>query len=167
MKTVLLVRHAKSSWDNITLNDSDRPLNDRGKKNAPEMAERLLARNISIDSFISSPAKRARKTAEIFSKTYKKNKDKILIIPDLYGATPEAFENAIAAAPSNASSIAIFSHNPGITDFVNTLTEVRIDNMPTCSVFAVKTHIDRWEKFREASKEFYFFDYPKNKESDD
>ena len=162
MKTVLLVRHAKSSWDDITLSDFERPLNDRGKKNAPEMAERLLKKDIAIDAFISSPAKRAKKTAEAFAKVYKQDKDAVMLIPSLYEAQHENFLKAIEEAPRKASHIALFSHNPGITDFVNTLTEVRIDNMPTCSVFAVKVAIDDWREFQAARKEFYFFDFPKN-----
>jgi phosphohistidine phosphatase len=167
MKTVLLVRHAKSSWDDISLSDFERPLNDRGKKNAPEMAERLLKKDVAIDAFLSSPAKRAKKTAEIFAKAYKHDKDKVILVPSLYEAHSENFLKAIEDAPRDAASIALFSHNPGITDFVNSLTEVRIDNMPTCSVFAVKVKVDDWRNFREATKEFYFFDFPKNKNGDD
>ena len=167
MKTVLLVRHAKSSWDDISLSDFERPLNDRGKKNAPEMAERLLEKGIAIDAFLSSPAKRAKKTAEIFAKAYKQDKEDVLLVPALYEARPDDFLKAIEEAPRNASRIAVFSHNPGITDFANSLTEVKIDNMPTCSVFAVNVKVDDWRDFGNASKEFYFFDFPKNKTGDD
>ena len=66
-KTLLLIRHAKSSWDNFALTDFDRPLNDRGKNDAPEMAKRLIDKKINIDAFISSPAKRAKKTAKLLS----------------------------------------------------------------------------------------------------
>ena len=167
MKTVLLVRHAKSSWDDITLSDFDRPLNDRGKKNAPEMAERLIKKDVLIDAFLSSPAKRAKKTAEAFAKAYGQDKDQVILVPSLYEAQHENFLKAIEEAPETASHIALFSHNPGITDFVNSLTEVRIDNMSTCSVFAVKVPIMHWREFRDATKEFYFFDFPKNKSGDD
>ena len=167
MKTVLLVRHAKSSWDNISLSDFERPLNDRGKKNAPEMAERMLKKDIAINAFLSSPAKRAKRTAEVFAKSYKQDKEKVILVPGLYEAQQEDFLKAIEEAPRDAANIALFSHNPGITDFANSLTEVRIDNMPTCSVFAVKVNMNDWRDFREATKEFYFFDFPKNKTSDD
>jgi len=66
MKTLLIVRHAKSSWDNAALNDIDRPLNLRGKHDAPVMAKRLIRAGVKIDLFVSSPAKRARHTAGIF-----------------------------------------------------------------------------------------------------
>ena len=95
MKHLLLVRHAKSSWDDFSIKDFDRPLNERGKKDAPMMAKRLLKRDIMIDAFISSPAKRARKTAEAFVKEYKGNKDHIILLEDLYLAGPSAFEKVI------------------------------------------------------------------------
>jgi phosphohistidine phosphatase len=79
MKYLLLVRHAKSSWDDFSIKDSDRPLNDRGKKDAPMMAKRLLKKDVKIDAFISSPAKRARKTAEAFVKEYKSDKNEIIL----------------------------------------------------------------------------------------
>ena len=161
MKTVLIVRHAKSSWSNLEISDFDRPLNDRGKHDAPEMANRLIKKNISIDAFISSPAKRARKTAEIFAKEMKYDKEKIIYVEDLYHAGPSAFYKAIANAPAKAKSIALFSHNPGITEFANGLTQTRVDDMPTCAVFAVTAKIENWNDFKNAEKEFYFFDYPK------
>ena len=70
MKTVIMVRHAKSSWEEQGVSDFDRPLNNRGKRDAPEMAQRLKKRNIPIDHFISSPAKRAKKTSELFAEEF-------------------------------------------------------------------------------------------------
>ena len=68
----------------------------------------------------------------------------------------------IANASNKFDSIAIFSHNPGLTDFANLLTATRIDNIPTCGIFAAKADCDKWKDFKEAKKEFWFFDYPKN-----
>ncbi|HUR11939.1 MAG TPA: histidine phosphatase family protein [Flavitalea sp.] len=167
MKTVLLVRHAKSSWESFSVKDIDRPLNERGKKNAPEMAERLRSKGFPIDAFLSSPAKRAKKTALIFAKNFGRKKEDVIEVPSLYEANLEDFEQAIAEAPAEATSIAIFSHNPGITEFVNALTEVRIDNMPTSAVFAVKADISQWGDFKNAQKEFLFFDYPKSTSTQD
>src|SRR6185436_5308799 len=86
-KTLILVRHAKSSWDDLGLSDFDRPLNDRGKKDAPVMAERLANKKIKIDAFISSPAKRAARTARIFAKEFDKKKDDIIYKTELYLAS--------------------------------------------------------------------------------
>ena len=164
MKHLLLVRHAKSSWDDFGIKDSDRPLNERGKKDAPKMAKRLLKRDIMIDAFISSPAKRARKTAEAFLKAYNGNKDQIIFIEDLYLAGPSTFEKVIKNTNDRYHTIAIFSHNEGITEFANSLTETRTDNIPTCGVFAVRIKSRHWKDFADAKKEFWFFDYPKAEE---
>ncbi len=166
MKTVLLIRHAKSSWDDLHLADFDRPLNDRGKSDAPRMAERLYGKDILIDTFISSPAKRAKKTAEIFSEKYGVKKTDIIFVPSLYEASDSIFYDVIANAPQKSQSLAIFSHNPGITDFANRLTTSRIDNMPTCAVFAVKVDVEHWSEFKQGRKEFYFFDFPKSGHDD-
>lgn len=162
MKHLLIIRHAKSSWGDPALSDFDRPLNDRGKHDSPEMAQRLLARSIAIDAFLSSPAKRARKTAALFAAEYNYDKDKIILIPELYHASPANFFEAIVQAPAQAATIAVFSHNPGITEFVNMLTEVRVDDMPTCAIFGVQVAAQNWADFKTAPKTFWFFDYPKS-----
>ena len=161
MKTLILVRHAKSDWNTPSLGDFDRPLNDRGKRDAPVMAQRLLDKKIKIDAFISSPAKRAKKTATVFAEAYDKKKDDILFIDDLYGAEENVFYNVIADVSNKFDHIAIFSHNPGITGFANLISNTRIDNIPTCGVFAIKVDAGKWSDFKDAKKEFWFFDYPK------
>ncbi len=158
---LLLVRHAKSDWGNPGLADFERPLNDRGKKDAPAMVDRLLEKKIKIDAFIASPAKRAGKTARIFATAYKRDKDDIIFRDELYGAGENVFYDVIATADNKFDSIAVFSHNPGITDFANLLTSTRIDNIPTCGVFAIKADCEKWKDFLAAKKEFWFFDYPK------
>lgn len=161
MKILILIRHAKSDWGNPSLDDFDRPLNERGKRDAPVMADRLLEKKINIDAFIASPAKRAKKTATIFASACKKNKTDIIFIDELYGAGENVFYDVVKNAGKKFDSIALFSHNPGITDFANLLTTTRIDNIPTCGVFAVKAECNKWSDFKTAKKEFLFFDYPK------
>ena len=162
MKTLLLIRHAKSSWDNTALKDFDRPLNERGKKNAPEMASRLLKRKIDIDVFVSSPAKRAKTTAILFNKEFEKKEKEIIFETRLYNADPEIFFDVISKLDDKYKSAAIFSHNPGITDFANSLTEVQVDNIPTCGIFGIGIEIEKWREFINGEKTFYFFDYPKS-----
>lgn len=162
MKQLLIVRHAKSSWDDFSVPDFERPLNERGKKDAPVMAERLIERNILPDLLVTSPAKRARKTAELFAKTFELPKENIVEAKELYEPTSEAFYDVISNLPVSASTVMVFSHNPGITAFVNRLSSVAIDEMPTCAVFAASCDIDDWSGFRAAKKEFLFFDYPKS-----
>ena len=161
MKTLILVRHAKSDWGDPSLDDFDRPLNDRGKRDAPDMAERLLNKKIGIDAFISSPAKRAKKTASIFASAYKVDKDDIIFRDELYGAGENIFTDVVTNADNKFDTIAVFSHNPGITDYANTLSTTSNDNIPTCGVFAVKADCDSWKDFANAKKELLFFDYPK------
>lgn len=161
MKTLILVRHAKSSWEDPSLSDFERPLNDRGKRDAPLMAERLHERGIKLDSIVSSPARRAKKTAEQFAKRYKKKEEGLALKTELYMAGEEAFTSVIERLDDNDDCVAIFSHNPGITDFANSLTDARVDNIPTCGIFAVTVEAKKWNKFRGAKKEFLFFDYPK------
>lgn len=164
MKTLLLVRHAKSDWSDGTLSDFDRPLNERGKRDAPVMAQRLLDKKVVIDLFVSSPAKRAKKTAITFAEAYGKKKEDVLFIDELYAASTDTFETVIKKLDDQFSSAAIFSHNPDITYFANSLADARIDNMPTCSIFAVTADCDRWADFENAEKTFLFFDYPKNEQ---
>ena len=159
MKTLLIIRHAKAE-SSFTLNDFERPLNERGKKDAPVMAQRLLDKKIIIDAFVSSPARRAKKTAELFYETYKAQDD-IIFISALYHAPAEIFFDVIKEVDDKFDTIAVFAHNPGITYFVNQLTAVRIDNMPTCAVFAVTINCSSWKDFAKAKKDFLFFDYSK------
>jgi phosphohistidine phosphatase len=162
VKTLLIIRHAKSD-QSFFGNDFERPLNERGKNDTPLMAQRLLDRNICIDAFVASPAKRAKKTAELFCETYKKDTGDINFISALYHAPAREFYEVIKTLDNSYDTVAIFAHNPGITYFVNGLVnDVRVDNMPTCAVFAVKVETDEWKNFDKAKKELLFFDYPKS-----
>ncbi len=163
MKSLIIVRHAKSSWDNPAEKDFDRPLNARGLKDAPEMGRRLRSRNIPIDAFVSSTANRAWQTAVLFAEAYGQSESAIVRMPSLYHASPPAFYGAISHLDDDYRSVALFSHNPGITEFVNGLTATRIDDMPTCAVFGIKVRISSWKDFADAEKEYWFFDYPKLK----
>lgn len=162
MKTLVLVRHAKSSWDDFSLQDEDRPLTDRGKKNAADMAKRLKKKGMSIDAILTSSAKRAKATAEYFADELDVPKKKFIVVPELYMAGHNAFVESIRQAPRKADVVAVFSHNNGITEFANRLCATRIDHMPTCSVFAVKIDLKDWADFEPGTAEFYFFDYPKS-----
>jgi phosphohistidine phosphatase len=166
MKTLLIIRHAKSSWDNINTPDIDRPLNDRGKKDAPAMARKLIKAGIRPDRLVSSPARRARHTAELFGREFNIADKDILILNELYHAQPSTFQQVVAGLSDDNNTVAVFSHNPGITAFVNTLSSVRLDNMPTCAVFAVKGGSPKWSEFLSGHYEFLFFHYPKSPTAD-
>ncbi|MFY8003974.1 MAG: SixA phosphatase family protein [Chitinophagaceae bacterium] len=164
MKTLILVRHAKSSWDNILLSDFERTLNKRGHEDAPFMAQRLIKKHHLIpDACISSTAVRALTTAEYFVNHIKlvNNKIKLIQVPELYHANESVFVKTISGIDNQLQTIAFFSHNPGITYYANRLTKVTIDNMPTCALFIVKANCEHWEDFDNAEKTFIGFDYPK------
>ena len=166
MKTLLIVRHAKSSWDNAGINDIDRPLNDRGRRDAPVMAGRLIKAGVRIELFVSSPAKRARHTAEHFLREFGRKEKELVIVQQLYHAQIQDFKDVIAGLDDKYHSVALFSHNPGITSFANVLSTVRLDNMPTCGIFAVTGQADSWKDLLTTGTTFWFFDYPKSGDKD-
>lgn len=161
MKSLLLIRHAKSSWDTPSQKDFDRPLNDRGNHDAQEMVERLLDKGVNIDAFVSSTANRALSTAKYFAKAYNISPHDIIKAPALYEAPFDVFFEVIRKLDDDLNTVAIFAHNPGITAFANVLTKTQIDNMPTCGIFGVKADIKKWKQFEETTKSFWFVDYPK------
>lgn len=145
------------------MDDFDRPLNKRGKQNAPEMAQRLVARGMVPELIIASPAKRARTTAKIMAEEWHYPKQAILLEEELYLCYASTFLKVITRIDDDFNAVAIFAHNPGITDFANYLTEeIRIDNVPTTGIFAIQADTDSWKDFDLARKKFLFFDYPRN-----
>lgn len=161
MKKLLIIRHAKSSWVNSNETDFERPLNDRGRKNAPDMAERILKRNILPDVIICSAAKRTVETSLLMMKQFGLQQLQLVKKQELYLATPETILETILLLDDAWQTAAIIAHNPGVTDFVNSLCEVKVDDMPTCAVYAIQIKTDSWKNFSTAAKEFLFFDYPK------
>lgn len=163
MKTLFIVRHAKSD-QSFFGNDFERPLNERGRSDAPVMAKRLLEKKYKIDALVSSPAVRAKQTAAFFAERLNIPVGETIFVPALYHAPSGVFYETIAGLPDDLNTVALFSHNPGITHFVNSLNSgAKIDNMPTCGIFTVSADIKEWSGFLIAKKEFLFFDYPKNK----
>ena len=126
------------------------------------MAKRVKEKGIELDHLVSSPAKRARKTAKYFAEEFGFKKEDIRLVKGLYVATPPEFLQAVQNIDDKYDSVVLFSHNPGITDFASSLTNVRVDDMPTCAMFAVQANTDSWTDFMEVEKSFLFFDYPRN-----
>jgi len=165
MKTLLLVRHAKSSWADAGTPDFERPLSGRGKKDAVEMARRIRDAGTVIDGFVSSPARRARKTAAIFLKEFGRDKEELMLAERLYEARPEHYAPVIESFPDALETIAIFAHNPGISDFINSLGLTKPVDMPTCGIYACRAHTDSWSEFIASPKTFLFFESPKSDDS--
>jgi len=161
MKQLYLIRHAKSSWSDAILSDFDRPLNKRGLKDAPKMGQYMLQQNIKLDLIISSPANGAYTTASIIAHEISYPKAKIKKIDNLYLADIATFFSTVKGTPNDINNLALFSHNGGISDFANILTSAKIDNMPTCSIFAIQFNINSWDDIDKNIGEFMFFKAPK------
>ena len=162
MKTLLLIRHAKSGWDNAASSDIERTLTEQGESDAAVMARRLMEKRIDIDAFVSSSAKRARQTTQIFMNECKHGEKKLLLAPSLYEGSVKDFYCVIDSLNDEDDTVALFAHNPGITDFINSVECSPVYNMPTCAIYGIKIKINHWKEFAAAEKEFLFFDYPKS-----
>ena len=162
LKTLILVRHAKSSWHDLSISDFDRKLDDRGKRDAPVMASRLLHADIKIDAFVSSPAKRAVKTAKVFMKSYEASKEQLVLVPAIYEASLQTLMAVVEGFDNQWGTVALFGHNPGISDLANYFKGHNMISMPTCAVFGVKFDVDKWEEFRIAEPQGFLYDFPKN-----
>lgn len=162
MKMLYVIRHAKSSWAEPGLDDFDRPLNDRGLSDAPEMAGRMKAKGIQPDLIISSTAERAQTTARIFANVLDYPAESILLKPDLYETDIDTVFDVVQQIDCDASHVLIFGHNPTFTYFVNDLASARIDNIPTCGIAAVALK-GTWQEAEEDCGSLVWFDYPKNR----
>lgn len=161
MKTLFLVRHAKSSWDNPGLSDDERPLNERGERDAPRMGKRLASRQIKPDSLISSPALRAYTTAVKIAAEIGHLKEAIQREDNLYFEGIEGMLSVIHALAPEIRSVMLFGHNPTMTDLVNDLANTNIDNVPTCGIAEITFDIESWNEVYEGLGTMKLFDYPK------
>ncbi len=146
MKQFILVRHAKSSWNFPELKDIDRPLNSRGKRDAPLMGKLLRSIVPKIDQIYSSPGKRAYDTAQEFAMTYDMDVSSIQIETELYFGSEVDIMDVIHDSPPAASTIAMFSHNPTSTYFVNQFTDDYLDNLPTCGIAIFSSDVNDWSE---------------------
>lgn len=161
MKTLYLIRHAKSSWKNELLDDFERPLNHRGKQDAPMMGKRLKKLEIMPDAVVSSPAKRARKTTAKIAKELEYPVEKIQLVPEIYEAEIIDLLQVIEQLSDSASSVFLVGHNPGMSGLAEYLTGDFPGNLPTCSVFAIDFQIDSWQEVSQGTGTCRFWDYPK------
>lgn len=162
MKRLVLIRHAKSSWDDPSLDDFDRPLNARGKRDAPIMGKRLRDLKILPDKMISSPAKRAYSTCKRIAKELGFDKSQIEKQHAVYHADPKALLSVIQAIEERHETIFLFGHNPGLTEFVNMVgKDINIENVPTCGVVGFEFDVNAWGNLSTQSGKLLFFDFPK------
>lgn len=162
MKTIILVRHAKSSWKDSSLEDFDRPLNKRGNRDAPFMGKKLKERKIIPDLLLSSPAKRARKTAIAVAKALDYPKKKIMFFDKMYHSSARYLLDLLNSLDDVNETIMLFGHNPSFNDFADRLLKRnRIYNIPTTGVFCIRFDVNQWQKIKEGKGEFVFFDFPR------
>lgn len=161
MKTVYFIRHAKSSWADLGLSDHDRPLNKRGKHDAPHMASLIVEKGAIADLIISSSARRARSTARHFRKALGLEKDQMLLDRRLYHAGIETILTVIQELPAEFASVFVFGHNPGFTHIANLFSYRPIENVPTCGIVKVEADITSWLEFDPNHGRMTAFYYPK------
>jgi len=161
MKTLYIIRHAKSDWNDPFLRDYERPLNKRGTKNAPFMGEVLAQKHIHPDLILSSGAVRAKTTARTIAEKVGYDPGKIVYEESLYLADEAAIERLLKNIPSSKKSVFVVGHNPGLTLFAEYISGHEIGNIPTCGIVTVKLKQDDWKSLGRKSAEFISFDYPK------
>ena len=162
MKKLFIVRHAKSSWSHPELDDFDRPLNRRGKKNALEMGQRLSDRNVMPDELVTSPARRAAATAKRIAGQISYPLEKINKNDRLYHGSTNDMINIIQSRAHETDTLMLFGHNPGLTDLANDLSGSDIYNIPTCGIAEINFEVSSWMEIGAGKGELISFDYPKN-----
>jgi phosphohistidine phosphatase len=163
MKTLYIARHAKSSWEDLSVSDHDRKLLPVGKKRTTRVAQWLKGQGILPDKIISSTAVRAYETARLLAKGMGFPEEKIEKTRQLYGAGPDEVFDLLFSLPDKVEKVMVVGHNPGFTDLVNLFLEPlkQIDNLPTSAVAAVTFDTNRWEKIPLASHRYGFLITPK------
>jgi phosphohistidine phosphatase len=161
-KELFLVRHAKSSWDDPTISDHDRPLNERGYRNAPEMGRRLSDRGVSPDALISSTAQRARTTARIIADSLGWPEERVVLDRALYHASATELQEYIGGLDDSHFSVMLFGHNPGMTSLVSHLYGLALDNLPTCGVVHLQFSAESWAEASRSMPCEALIDFPKN-----
>ncbi len=161
MKTLYLCRHAKSSWADPGMDDFDRPLNERGLRNAPYMAQVFKERGERIDLIITSPAKRAMTTARSFADTLAIDKEHFIQDRAIYLAERITLMHVVNSVPSVADRVMLFGHNPGFTELIDHLSDAGIDNLPTCGLVRIDFALDDWRLLSKHTGTLVWSDYPK------
>lgn len=161
MKRLVLCRHAKSSWKDDSLADIDRPLNRRGRKNAPEMGRRLVRKGVKPDLIICSPALRAYATAVNLGRECGLRGTEIRIVDGVYNAYPLRLLEIIRGWDDVHEQVILVGHNPEITVLANLLGRLRIENVPTCGVVVLDFAVGSWVEIQEEKGSLFFFDSPR------
>jgi phosphohistidine phosphatase len=162
MKYLYIIRHAKSSWEEPLLPDFQRPLKKRGMRDAKFMGKWLKKNKHVPEVIVSSPAIRARQTAELLAGAMNLPLTALHFDDSIYNAQLADLFSIVTRQKAEIHAMALIGHNPALTDFANLLTQnVHLQNLPTCGIWAVQFRVKRWEDIQEDSGQFLFFEYPK------
>ena len=161
MKTLTLVRHAKSSWKDNKLSDRERPLNKRGERDAPVMGKRITDAGIRPSLIVCSPAVRAWTTAKAIANAIDYPLEFLQRENKLYLASLDDLLDVLVAQESGFNSLMLIGHNPGLTTFANYLSPGLTNNVPTTGVVSVSFDRDDWNLYELPETELLVFDYPK------
>jgi len=161
MRILTLVRHAKSSWQNSTLSDRERPLNERGEQDAPMMGKRIVAAGIRPSLIISSPAVRAWTTAKIVAQELAYPIEFLQREDGLYLASLDQLLDVLVAQDAEFNNLLLVGHNPGLTAFANYLVPGVTSNLPTAGVIAVQFEQADWNLYTRPAIELLSYDFPK------
>lgn len=142
MRTLLVLRHAKSSWKHPKLSDHDRPLNKRGKHDAPQIGRLLRQQRLSPGAIISSTAKRARRTAEEVARSSTFD-GAVQLDPRLYLADPATILDVVRRADPDTRRVMVVAHNPGLEELIRHLTG-KDESLPTAALAQIRLQLDRW-----------------------
>ena len=162
MKHLLICRHAKSSWRDTTLSDRERPLNERGERDAPEMGQRLVRRGMHPDLIITSSAVRARATAEHLALQLAYPLVQVQVVDPLYAASVPSLLALLRDMEHSITTLCMVGHNPESTAFANMLGRLDIANIPTCGIVALEFPVTSWAEIEPGLGKLLFFDFPKN-----
>jgi phosphohistidine phosphatase len=155
------MRHAKSSWKDVRLRDRERPLNKRGKRDAPEMGRRIAASGVRPSLILSSPALRAWNTAKAVADALNYPREFLQKEDALYLASVERILDVIVSQDNRFNNIMLFGHNPGFTEFANFLVPGLTANLPTAGVVSVEIDQDDWSLYERPSTNLLLHDWPK------
>jgi phosphohistidine phosphatase len=161
MRTLYLIRHAKSDWE-TGLPDEERPLNARGLRNAPLMGQLLQAQGVQPDLIVSSPATRAHHTSRLIAAAVGYPEASIKLEPRIYEAMTATLQDVIQHLPDTAATVFLFGHNPGFTRVANVLCpDLSLDNLPTCGIVAIQFAVGSWRAVEAGTGSLLLLDYPK------
>lgn len=162
MKTLYIVRHAKSSWEYPELSDDERPLLSKGVKRTNKIAAFLSEKNIRIEAFITSHAVRAHETAKIITGALDYPEDRIIISKQLYPGSTDHIYTELFGLSDDIQSVMIFGHNPAFTSFANCFLKHKIDWLPTSGVVAIRFITEKWTEISTAKHSTEFVLVPKD-----